>query len=117
MQAGKGDAEMFNTDSTMRIQADTLYKISIEWQVNRDGTHAARDQIIFTVNDSVTRMDFSFGDYFCQNYMDMLISFGENVAGNAVAGFNNIEAEVSDVVVRGLCPNPDEPKEKRMCCE
>ena len=116
MQAGYGDAEMFNTDTGMRIEADTIYAISIEWQVNVDGSTATIDQIILTINDSVTRMDFSFGDYFCHKYMDMLLVFGETVENHSVAGFKNVEGVVSDVVVGGLCPVPEAPIGQQMCC-
>ena len=118
MLANYGDAESFNTDSTMRVEADTLYEISIEWQVNVNGSPATRDQIIFTVNDSVTRMDFTFGDYFCHNYMDMLISFGETAQNHVTAGFENVQGVISDVKVDGLCPIPvPEPTiANELCC-
>ena len=118
---GQGVHEMFNTDTTVRVEPDTLYEISIEWNVNIDGSAATKDQIILTINDSVTRMDLSTGDYFCHNHMDMIISFGETVENSVASGlrdltFENIEGEVFDVFVTGLCPFPEEP-ERDMCCD
>ena len=118
---GNDDFEMFDTDTTMRVEPDTLYEISIEWQVNVDGSAATKDQIILTINDSVTRMDFSIGDYSCHNYMDMLISIGQTVENNKAehlkAGetYENVEGEVFDVYVTGLCPFPEE-QGRDMCC-
>ena len=48
--------------------------------------------------------------------MDMLIVFGENVENNNADGFENIEAEVFDVVVEGLCPTPEESQGRKICC-
>ena len=120
MMTGYGEAQSTNTDTGMRVEADKLYDISIEWQVvdmmNVDGSWTSKDEIIFTINDSVTVMDFSFGDYFCHQYMDMLLVFGETVENHSVAGFKNVEGVVSDVKVAGLCPVPEAPIGQQMCC-
>ena len=60
------------------------------------------------IYENEARIDFSYGDYVCEHYMDMLAVFGKNGV--------NAEATVSDFAVDGLCPVPEEPLDQQTCC-
>ena len=62
-----------------------------------------------TSSESEARIDFSYGDYLCENYMDVLAVFGQDG--------ENVAATVSDFAAYGLCPVPEPSVEEQFCCK
>ena len=99
-----------------------MYTFNLQWQPHN--YWPSKTEVVLTIEEwdipdvippnvippttYTARIDFSYGDYFCENYMDMLAVFGEYGENSAL--------NVSDFQVNGLCPFLEEPEERKMCC-
>ena len=87
-------------DADLVVEPNQHYQFMLRWQAG---------EVFLNIYDNQARSDFSFGDYLCEDYMDMLAVFGQDG--------ENAEVTVSDFAVDGLCPVPEKPVEDKFCCE
>ena len=112
-------------DDDFVIESNKIYTFNLQWQPHY--YWPSKTEVVLSIEewgvydsdspterpttepfDYTARIDFSYGDYFCENYMDMLAVFGEYGENSAL--------NVSDFQVNGLCPFLEEPEERKMCC-
>ena len=58
----------------LNFEPDKLYEFELEWKPELWG-----DELYMQVNDHHARMEYSFGDYKCENYMNMFVGLGRTV--------------------------------------
>jgi len=92
--------EITHGDADLVIEPNSVYQFVLR---------ISNGEAILNIYENEARSDFSFGDYLCENYMDMLAVFGQNG--------ENAEVTVSDFAVDGLCPVPEPTAEEISCCE
>ena len=68
------------------------------------------------INGSVARIDFSLGDYICENHVGMGVVFGESLGYRSADEFVNLEAQIDNVSVEGICPFGQQSKNREQCC-
>ena len=101
------------------FEKDHTYDFEIKFERECE---LCKNEVIIMINDGningVARFDMGFGDYFCENYQDMLVTLGNDVDMHSSDTLNrhfiNLEATVYDLRVEGLCPVEKHPKEA--CC-
>ena len=100
--------EVINGDTDFFIEPNRVYQFMLRWEAG---------QVILFIDDSgftnEARIDFSYGDYLCENYMDMLAVFGQD--SQFSDGGENAEVTVSGFAVDGLCPVQSTETEQ-FCC-
>ena len=106
--------EIIKGDTDLVIEPNQVYQFMLRWEAG---------QVILNIDENQARIDFSFGDYLCQNYIDtigmmiipmidMLAVFGQNKEEG-----ENAEVTVSGFSVNGLCPVPEPTVTEQFCCK
>ena len=106
------------------FKKDKTYHFELEWKKR---CKSCNYELVLMIQGQGENMgvakitDYKFGEYFCENYQDLLVTFGADTemrsAPQAFGGriFKNLEAEIYDVIVDGLCPVQKHPKEEKCC--
>ena len=128
VESSTSTGEIILGDEDFVIESNKMYVFSIGWQQHR--LLPQETEVILSIfeqfeqydvydSNSPTeapttvpyyqaRIDFSYGDYLCEHYTDMLAVFGQHGENSAVT--------FSEFEVYGLCSIPEEPQERKLCC-
>ena len=109
----------------LTFEADKLYEFVLDWSPELWG-----NDLYMTVNAHHARMKYSFGDYKCENYMNMFVGLGRSVedwshdkrdGGDGwwfdAFTYENDPLKIYDLVIEGLCPIPEESLKYNDCCK